>query len=37
MTEQMSEIKNLRRLFENASNDYLTLKNRAEAQVVNRR
>ena len=36
MTEQMSEIKNLRRLFENASNDYLALKNRAEAQVVNR-
>ena len=37
MTEQMSEIKNLRRLFENASNDYLALKNKAEAQVVNRR
>lgn len=37
MTEQMSEIKNLRRLFENASNDYLVLKNKAEAQVVNRR
>ena len=37
MSEQMSEIKNLRRLFENAGNDYLTLKNRAEAQIVNRR
>ena len=31
MTEQMSEIKNLRRLFENACNDYLALKNKAEA------